>query len=138
MADGGWQVGHAWFAAPHQTWSATGYLRMIYAGLFGMRFQSDGQALAPALPEGWSDVSLTGVRYRRTVLQIQLHGAGAVVRSFQVDGVEQAEHVLPVGLRGEPRVEIVPGGLYVGVRAVIEAMWCLVGGGAAILESGRS
>ena len=111
LPDGGWQVGHAWFAAPNQTWSATGYLRMMYAGLFGMRFQSDGLALAPALPEGWGDVSLTGVRYRRAVLQIQLHGAGTVVRSFQVDGVEKAEHVVPASLRGDHRVDVVLGSL---------------------------
>ena len=109
VPDGGWQVEHAWLAAPNQTWSATGYLRMIYAGLFGMRFQSDGLAFAPALPSGWGDVSLAGVRYRHAVLRVQLHGTGTVVRSFQVDGVEQTTHLLPAGLRGKHRVDIVLG-----------------------------
>ncbi len=109
VPDGGWQVRHAWFAAPNQTWSATGYLRMIYAGLFGLRFQDDGLAFAPALPEGWGDVSLDGVRYRHAVLRIQLHGAGTVVRSFQLDGVGQAARRLSAGLQGEHEVDIVLG-----------------------------
>ncbi len=109
VPDGGWQVRRAWFAAPNQTWSATGYLRMIYAGLFGMRFQDDGLAFAPALPEGWGDVSLAGVHYRGAVLRVQLHGAGTVVRSFQVDGVERPAHLIPAGLRGEHTVDVVLG-----------------------------
>ena len=110
VPDGGWQVGHVWYSEPNQTWSATGYLRMLYAGLFGMRFGVDGLAFAPTLPEGWGDVSLTGVRYRRAVLRVQLHGAGNAVRSFRVDGVEQSEHRVPAELRGAHVVEIVMGG----------------------------
>ena len=107
LPDGGWQVRRQWLSAPDQTWSATGYLRMIHAGLFGMRFQGEGLAFAPALPEGWGDVSLTRVRYRRAVLRIRLHGAGTIVRSFQLDGVEQAARRIPSGLQGEHTVDIV-------------------------------
>ena len=109
VPDGGWQVRRAWFAAPNQTWSASGYLRMIYSGLFGMRFQSDGVAFAPALPEGWGDVSLTSLHYRHAVVLIRLHGAGTVVRSFQLDGTEQVSHPMPAGLQGKHTVDIVLG-----------------------------
>ena len=106
VPDGGWQTGHAWYSEPNQTWSATGYLRMIYTGLFGMRPGVNGLAFAPTLPAAWGDVSLAHVRYRRAVLQVMLHGAGTVVRSFRLDGVERADHTVPAGLHGAHTVEI--------------------------------
>ena len=104
--DGGWQVGHQWDSQPNQTWSATGYLRMIYAGLFGMRFAPDGLRLEPTLPPGWGAVALSGLHYRGAVLQIQLLGAGRMVRSFMLDGVKQQRPVVPAGLRGAHTVEV--------------------------------
>lgn len=110
VPDGGWQVGHAWSSEPDQTWSATGYLRMIYAGLFGMRFEVDGLTFVPTLPAAWGDVSLTAVPYRQAVLSINLHGAGNTIRSFRLDGVRQARHTVPAGLRGRHTVDIQMGG----------------------------
>lgn len=51
-ADGGWQVGQHFDSQPHQTWSATGYLRLVYAGLFGRSFAPEGVSFAPSLPTG--------------------------------------------------------------------------------------
>jgi len=45
--DGGWQVGRHWESLPHQTWSATAFLRLIHEGLFGLRF-TPTRAVAPA------------------------------------------------------------------------------------------
>ena len=53
VPDGGWQVGRHWDSCIHQTWSATGYLRMVFYGLFGLDFQPDGLRLRPTLPPGW-------------------------------------------------------------------------------------
>ena len=104
--DGGWQVGHPWYSEPDQTWSATGYLRMIYAGLFGLRFGVDGLTFAPLLPAGWGDVSLTGLHYRKAVLRIALHGAGDAVRSFRLDGLLQPGPEVPADLKGAHRIDI--------------------------------
>src|SRR4030095_14005606 len=62
--DGGWQTGWHWVSQENQTWSATAFLRMIYAGLFGMTYTTGGIAFTPTLPSGWGDVTLAGVRYR--------------------------------------------------------------------------
>lgn len=84
--DGGWQVNRRWVSQPDQTWSATGYLRMIYSGLFGLNFTPDGLTIAPSLPAGWGPVSLRGLRYRDTTLDIELSGAGNQIRFSAVDG----------------------------------------------------
>lgn len=106
VPDGGWQVRHAWASERDQTWSATGYLRMIYAGLFGMDFETGGLSFAPVLPAAWGDVSLENLHYRGAALTVRLQGAGKVVQSFRLDGVEQTGHRVPAGLRGAHTVEI--------------------------------
>jgi glycosyl hydrolase family 65 len=90
--DGGWQVRGTtalahWVSQPNQTWSATGYLRMIYSGLFGLSFAPDKLTLAPTLPSGWGPVSLKGLHYRDMTLDIELTGGGNQIRSSSVDGV---------------------------------------------------
>ena len=104
--DGGWQVGHNWASEHDQTWSASGYLRMIHAGLFGLRFQPAGLRFEPLLPTEWGDVTLTGLHYRNATLTIQLHGAGQTIRSFRLDGRTQKQPMVPATLHGNHAVEI--------------------------------
>jgi hypothetical protein len=105
--DGGWQVGRQWTSQPNQTWSATGYLRMIYYGLFGLTFSPDRLTFAPTLPPGWGPVSLYGVPYRDTTLDIELTGAGNRVRSSTIDG--RAARAIPATATGNHTVRITLG-----------------------------
>ncbi|MGO9456554.1 MAG: MGH1-like glycoside hydrolase domain-containing protein [Acidimicrobiales bacterium] len=92
VPDGGWQAGNGsaqitqWTSAPNQAWSATGYLRMIYRGLFGLDFTKRGLEFAPSLPSGWGTVHLLGLRYRNMTLDVTLSGAGRRISSCRVDG----------------------------------------------------
>jgi len=92
--DGGWQVNRQWTSQPDQAWSATGYLRMIYSGLFGLNFAPDHLTIAPALPQGWAPVALRGLRYRDMTLDIELSGAGKRIRSSTVDGLDGPPRIL--------------------------------------------
>ncbi|WP_329459783.1 MGH1-like glycoside hydrolase domain-containing protein [Streptomyces sp. NBC_01497] len=90
-ADGGWQTGGSgedthFDSQPDQAWSATGYLRLIHHGLFGLRLAADGLRFAPALPEGWGNVSLRGLAYRDMTLDIELTGAGDRIHDCVIDG----------------------------------------------------
>ncbi|OIJ64583.1 MGH1-like glycoside hydrolase domain-containing protein [Streptomyces mangrovisoli] len=89
--DGGWQTGadgraEHFVSQPDQTWSATGYLRLVHEGLFGLDPAPDPVRLRPCLPAGWGEVSLRGLRHRDLVLDITLSGGGSRVRSCLVDG----------------------------------------------------
>lgn len=108
--DGGWQVRHQWDSQPDQTWSATGYLRMIYAGLFGMRFQVNKLAFAPSLPAGWGDVTLSGLHYRKATLTVTLHGQGQSVRSVKLDGKSVSSPEISAALTGTHTLEMELGG----------------------------
>jgi glycogen debranching enzyme len=77
VEDGGWQADGTgeitqWVSQPDQTWSATGYLRMIYRGLLGLTFTSQGLRLVPTLPSGWGPVTLAGLPCRDMTLDITL------------------------------------------------------------------
>jgi hypothetical protein len=113
VPDGGWQTNGTgaivqWVSQPDQTWSATGYLRMIYRGLFGLTFTTAGLEFAPSLPPGWGPVTLAGLPYRDMTLDITLTGAGNVVRGVTVDGRPHPA-VLPVTQAGYHSVQITLG-----------------------------
>ncbi|WP_345459095.1 MGH1-like glycoside hydrolase domain-containing protein [Actinoallomurus oryzae] len=106
--DGGWQTGNdsRWTSQPDQAWSASGYLRLIYSGLFGLTFGPDQLSISPTLPPAWGDVGLYGVPYRDATLDITLTGAGNRVRSCTVDG-RSSRPVIPASVTGHHTVHIV-------------------------------
>ena len=105
---GGVQAGKVWDSVRHQTWSATGYLRMVYQGLFGMRFQEDGLQLLPVLPRelGIREARLADLRYRDAELDITVAGTGKRARSLLLDGKRQAGDRLPADLAGKHSVVV--------------------------------
>jgi glycogen debranching enzyme len=99
----------SWESLPHQTWSATAYLRMVLFGLAGMRFDVDGVRFEPLLPRGLENVELHGLRYRGATIDLVLEGAGGDLAQVLVNGEEAApfvpatasgRHVLELTLRG--------------------------------------
>jgi hypothetical protein len=113
VQDGGWQTDGSgqitqWVSQPDQTWSATGFLRMIYRGLFGLNFTQQGLRFTPSLPPGWGSVSLTGLPYRDMTLDITLTGAGNAIQSVTLDGHRQSPLVPATG-SGHHKLQITLG-----------------------------
>ncbi|MFD3523230.1 hypothetical protein [Streptomyces sp. NPDC058653] len=102
--DGGWQNERQWESEPDQTWSATGYLRLIHQGLFGMRFERDGLRLTPSLPPGWGPVTLRDLPYRNMTLDITLTGSGNRPVSTTLNG--RRTTTIPPTLRGRHQVGV--------------------------------
>ncbi|MCQ2184920.1 MAG: hypothetical protein MJY62_05885 [Bacteroidales bacterium] len=65
-ADGGWQRGHSWMSCHDQTWSATGYLRMVISGVFGIGFTKEGMTVNPAaaVSEDLACTAIENISYR--------------------------------------------------------------------------
>jgi hypothetical protein len=85
--DGGWQVGRQWQSLPHQIWSATAFLRLVYEGLFGLSFGADGITIRPTVPTPYAgEWSLRSLRCRAAMLDVALRGEGTNVRSVHLDG----------------------------------------------------
>jgi hypothetical protein len=96
----------SWPSQPHQTWSATGYLRLILFDLAGMHFDEDGIVFAPILPDDVHDVHLAGVPFRNAVIDVHVHGAGSRIARMTINGRVAADHRLPARSSGMQRVDI--------------------------------
>ena len=92
--------------SPRQLWSASGFLSMIYHGLFGMDFVEQGINFAPVVPVTTQALSLTNVKYRDSLLAIKVLGHGTTVAGFELDGQKQKPAFLDGTLQGPHQITI--------------------------------
>ncbi len=97
--------------SPRQLWSASGYLSMVYHGLFGMNIEDDGITFKPVVPDNFHDLDLHGIVYRGGTFDVAVHGSGTQVTSFTLDGNPRDDHKLPSdGASGHHEIVINLGG----------------------------
>ena len=92
--------------SPRQLWSGSGFLSMIYHGLFGMEFQQDGIHFAPVVPEKYRQLTLSDFKYRNARLKIIIKEHGTTIDKFTLDGKEQKPE-LAATTTGVHEIEIV-------------------------------
>ena len=92
--------------SPRQLWSASGFLSMVYHGLFGMSFEQGGIRFAPVVPAPSKEMKLTGVKYRAAVLNLTVRGNGTRVTAFRLDGATKTDPFFDGTLQGTHTVEI--------------------------------
>lgn len=78
-----------WDAEKKQTWSATGYLHMIFTNIIGFEFEPDGIRFNPYMPDGVSELELSDFNIRNTNISVSIKGTGRNVKSFKVNGIEK-------------------------------------------------
>lgn len=104
--DGGWQCDYHWDLKPHQTWSATGYLRLFLLDVFGMEFRQDGLYLSPCGLDTDAPVELTGIAYRNATLDVTVRGKGSRMGNCLIDGKSVKEAFIPATASGKVTVDI--------------------------------
>lgn len=89
--DGGWQIGRHWDSVHHQTWSATGYIRMVLTGLIGMEYTDSGMVLNPqyGLLHEIGFKELSQLRFNDSTLSIKFKGNGSKLSRVTVNGHNQ-------------------------------------------------
>jgi hypothetical protein len=95
-----------WFCAERQTWSATAYLRMIYKNILGLDFSVKGITFKPYLPDGINKITLVGLKYRRSILDIDIVGTGNNIEHFFINGKDQSKFFLPSDSQGKVNIKI--------------------------------
>lgn len=95
---GGIQEGEAhpdkvWGSLSRQTWSATGFVRMILFGLAGAEFTTEGLRFAPVLPDHLGTVSLQGLSYRGWTINLELRGGGSRIARCTWNGADAAAFI---------------------------------------------
>jgi glycogen debranching enzyme len=98
-----------WECYPHQTWSATAFLRIMLMGVVGLRFSTDGLRFEPLLRASFGSVEVTGLRYRDTDITVNLRGhGGRHIERARIDGEDSVPFLGP-DTTGAHTVEIVLG-----------------------------
>ena len=103
---GGMQTGRLWRSEPGQTWAATAYIAMIYQGIIGMRFDSEGIEFHPLVPQRLGKISLSGIKYRSMNLDIRIIGSGTLVKRSSLDGKPLEQPAVAASLVGHHVIEI--------------------------------
>lgn len=108
---GGLQEGYAnrisqWESARRQTWCATGYIRMVFSGIVGMRPDPGGIRFAPMMIPGVEHLELDYLRYRTMDLHLRIEGTGSHVVEFRVNGERKDDCRLNVGGAGKQEISI--------------------------------
>lgn len=102
---GGWQCRSLWDKKEHQTWCATGYLRLWIDHLFGLQSEPGGQLrFAPMGMRDGSMCVLDGIRWRDTELTLIVSGRGPVMHT-RING-KAAEQPVIGNLGGHATIEI--------------------------------
>lgn len=91
--------------SPRQLWSASGFVSMVYHGLFGMEFTEAGVWFAPVVPQQFQQLVLDNVRYRDAQLRIVVKGNGTRVRECKIDG-KSVKPFFAASQKGAHEVEI--------------------------------
>ncbi|MDE6179397.1 MAG: hypothetical protein K2F86_09545 [Duncaniella sp.] len=89
-------------------WCLSGNIALTHRILFGLDFEKDGLAFRPFVPEALAATrTLDGFKYRGAMLDITVSGFGSEIKSFKVNGKEQAPFIPASKAKGKMRVEIV-------------------------------
>lgn len=65
-----------WKSEHKQTWSATGYLHMIFVDILGLQIDGDQISFSPYLPEGITSLEVSGLLIRGKRYRVHITGAG--------------------------------------------------------------
>ncbi len=95
-----------WKATNRQTWSATGYIRMVLNGLLGINVDEQGVEIEPRIPEEFEEIELTNLKYRDTLLSIKITGNGSQISKIAVNGEVREKAQVLNGAKGNQVIEI--------------------------------
>ena len=74
--EAGGPIQDCWASVSRQTWSATGYLRMVLLDLAGLRFEPGGIRIRPVKVLELNCLTLTGLKYRGAVIDLEITPSG--------------------------------------------------------------
>ena len=76
VQESGGELRTDWVSQPRQTWSATGYVRMLLFGLIGLRFEENRISASPRRIDAVGRVRLTGLQWRDMTVDIDIRPSG--------------------------------------------------------------
>lgn len=106
VADSGDYLGTA-VNSDAQLWSAAGMAAMFYRVIAGIDLQADAMRFSPVVPPAFKGTKrLTGLRYRKSVVNVAIHGTGTRIRRMTVGGTPSPDHVIPASAATGDTIEV--------------------------------
>ena len=105
IPSGGWQCGQLWPPLNHQTWCATGMLRIYLHHIIGLQPDMSGLRFHPIGSEDGRPVVVKGIPYRNALLDVTIKGTGSHISSFRVNGKE-SKPFIPSTANGRMEITI--------------------------------
>lgn len=78
-----------WGSVEHQTWSATGYLSLIYYHILGAEINDGSVSFTPYLPTGVNEATVSGFTVGNTTFEITITRGGDGISSFTYDTTQE-------------------------------------------------
>lgn len=102
---GGWQCGALWDEKEHQTWCATGFIRLWIDYIFGMDFNTEGINLRPMGMLDGSECKISDISYRNANLSITIKGHGTNIKRCTING-HRSKPFIPTDANGKCEIVI--------------------------------
>lgn len=88
-------------------WCLAGNIALTHKILFGLHFGANGLYINPFVPEALGQTrTLSNFKYRKANLEITVHGYGANISRFLVNGKEKKSCFIPANAKGDIKVEV--------------------------------
>lgn len=99
--DGGWQVGRQHHSCIDQTWSASGYIRMIHNGVLGISFSENGMIVNPDtdLAKAAGSIEVNNLLYRKAIVNISVKKS-LFRKGLYINGNKAATCLIPTDAEG--------------------------------------
>lgn len=95
-----------WEPMPHQTWSATGFIRMVLMVLVGLHFDAAGLGVTPLLPPQVGEVTVSDLHYRSMTIDINIRIESRPKTVVYIDGASVPRAYLPATSNGHHSINI--------------------------------
>ncbi len=95
-----------WGATNRQTWSATGYIRMILYGVLGINIDEKGIEFKPCIPDEIYKVQFNNLKYRDMNLSITISGHGSDIAKVHINGKTKKRARISNTAKGVQMVEV--------------------------------
>lgn len=90
-----------------QLWSVAGSLSTFYRILIGLNYTEEQLEFKPFIPREYKGKqSIKGLRYRNTILDIDIYGFGDKISSYSLDGKFYQYAIVPKEMEGKHKIEI--------------------------------
>jgi cellobiose phosphorylase len=95
-----------WKSTERQTWTASGYFRVLVEDIVGLTLTKDGIQIAPNVPHAMPHIRLENLHIRGVNYKVEIIGTGNQLKGIEVNGSPVTGNKIPYAKSGVCRVRV--------------------------------